>query len=151
MKETAEATEAAQQKAAEMTETAKREAAEMTEAAKQKAAAMTEAAKEKTAALTESAKEKAATAEKQVTDAAKKLSEGTQAVIAPEMVTLEAKNGNITFPHQMHGQMFGCDACHTGETPALLELDMSSGHSLCRGCHEEKGAGPTKCAGCHKK
>jgi predicted CXXCH cytochrome family protein len=47
--------------------------------------------------------------------------------------------------------MFGCDACHTGETPTLLELDMNSGHTLCRGCHEEKGIGPTKCAGCHKK
>ncbi len=92
-----------------------------------------------------------ATAEEQTIDAPQELAEGTDALVAAETVTLEAKNGNVTFSHREHGQMFGCDACHTGETPTLLELDMNSAHKLCRGCHEDQGAGPTKCADCHKK
>jgi hypothetical protein len=24
-------------------------------------------------------------------------------------------------------------------------------HNICKGCHEEKKAGPTKCGECHKK
>ncbi len=69
----------------------------------------------------------------------------------PETVTLEAKNGNITFNHKAHGERAECQTCHAEGTPQKIELDQAMGHKLCRGCHEEQGAGPTKCAECHKK
>lgn len=69
---------------------------------------------------------------------------------AGDMVTLENKKGAVTFNHKAHGEREGCKACHEGE-PAKIELDMKSGHALCKDCHKTKGAGPTACNDCHKK
>ena len=68
---------------------------------------------------------------------------------APESVTLEAKNGNITFNHQAHSQLTDCQTCHGEGTPGAIELGRDRGHELCMGCHKEMGAGPVKCAECH--
>lgn len=70
---------------------------------------------------------------------------------APVTVLYKTKNGDVTFAHQAHGTMLGCPACHGANVPAKIELDMDSAHKLCKGCHQEKGAGPTKCPDCHKK
>lgn len=70
---------------------------------------------------------------------------------APDSVTLEAKNGNVTFSHKGHSEKMECAACHGAGEPAKLELDKDSAHKLCTGCHKEKAAGPTKCGECHKK
>lgn len=70
---------------------------------------------------------------------------------APESVTLEAKNGNVTFNHKAHGARMECSTCHGTGTPAKIELDKDSAHKLCKDCHASKGAGPTKCGECHKK
>ncbi len=71
--------------------------------------------------------------------------------MAADTVTLQAKNGNVSFNHKVHGEKVGCKACHPEATPGKLELDKDSGHKLCKDCHTEKGAGPTKCNECHKK
>jgi predicted CXXCH cytochrome family protein len=69
----------------------------------------------------------------------------------PETVVLEASFGNITFPHRVHAEREGCAACHEQTPPEKIELVQETGHKLCRGCHQERGAGPTKCTDCHKK
>ena len=69
----------------------------------------------------------------------------------PETAVLEASMGNITFPHRAHAEREGCAACHEQTPPQKIELDQETGHKLCLGCHEERGAGPTKCTDCHKK
>ncbi|MFA7536831.1 MAG: cytochrome c3 family protein [Desulfuromonadales bacterium] len=69
---------------------------------------------------------------------------------APDSVTLEAKNGNVTFNHKVHSEAMECSVCHQGE-PGKMELDKNAAHNLCKGCHQDKGAGPTKCGECHKK
>ena len=70
---------------------------------------------------------------------------------AADMVTLSAKNGDVSFNHKVHGEKMECAVCHGEGTPGKVELDKKSAHDLCKGCHADKGAGPTKCGDCHKK
>ncbi len=77
--------------------------------------------------------------------------------------TFEAKNGNITFPHEAHQGIVedcktchhegveagACRTCHTkekGDVPTF----KSAAHKMCKSCHKAQ-AGPTKCSGCHVK
>jgi CubicO group peptidase (beta-lactamase class C family) len=69
----------------------------------------------------------------------------------PETVVLTAKNGNVTFKHAQHAARLECKTCHGAGTPVAINLDRDSAHKPCRGCHEERGAGPVKCAECHVK
>lgn len=69
----------------------------------------------------------------------------------PETVVLTAKNGDVTFYHAKHAARVDCKICHGPGTPVAIDLDRDSAHKLCRGCHEEQGAGPVKCAECHVK
>ncbi len=69
---------------------------------------------------------------------------------APDSVTLEARNGNVTFSHKGHAAMMDCTVCHVADT-FKLEFDRDSGHALCLDCHKEKAAGPTRCGDCHKR
>lgn len=69
----------------------------------------------------------------------------------PETITLENKKGKITVSHKKHSTTFACKQCHGDATPGPMELGQEKGHSLCKGCHQEKGAGPTDCNGCHEK
>ncbi|WP_221252514.1 cytochrome c3 family protein [Desulfuromonas versatilis] len=69
----------------------------------------------------------------------------------PESIVLEAKNGNVTLSHKMHGEQFGCPACHGEAAPGKFAPDKDWAHEVCKGCHQDKGAGPTKCGDCHKK
>jgi hypothetical protein len=68
----------------------------------------------------------------------------------PATITLKAKNGNVTLDHKNHMEMLECKICHEGK-PGKFQLDKEKGHKLCKGCHQEKGMGPTKCNECHKK
>lgn len=71
---------------------------------------------------------------------------------AADMVTLKAKNGDVTFNHKAHGEKVKCDVCHGAGTPGKLSLGgQAKAHKLCQDCHKEKKAGPTKCMECHKK
>jgi hypothetical protein len=91
----------------------------------------------------------------------------------PEIVIInkaQAKKAPVTFPHEEHAEKFGCQTCHHtvkegakpvscfechGKNPDIPDPSMSSTkknpfHIRCRGCHQEKGEGPTKCSECHK-
>jgi hypothetical protein len=70
---------------------------------------------------------------------------------AADTVVLEAKNGNVTFNHKKHSESMECKTCHGEGKPAKIELDKDKAHALCKKCHEDKQAGPTKCGECHKK
>ena len=72
------------------------------------------------------------------------------AAAAPDSVTMEAKNGNVTFNHKAHAAG-DCKSCHGEGTPAKVDLDKAAAHKLCIDCHKAKSAGPTKCGECHKK
>ena len=72
--------------------------------------------------------------------------------VAADMVTVKAKNGDVTFNHKVHGEKTKCDVCHGAGTPGKLKLGgKDPAHKLCMNCHKEKAAGPTKCPDCHKK
>lgn len=71
--------------------------------------------------------------------------------IAADMVTLPAKNGNVTFNHKAHQGKMECKVCHGEGAPAKLALDKDKAHALCKDCHTKGNAGPTKCGECHKK
>lgn len=70
----------------------------------------------------------------------------------PETITLPAKMGTVTFPHKQHQERLkDCKICHEKGPGKIEGLGKDWAHKTCRGCHTEKGAGPTKCADCHKK
>ncbi len=75
----------------------------------------------------------------------------TALAAAPDSVTMNAKNGNVTFDHKKHSASGDCKVCHGEGTPAKLTLDKAAAHKLCIDCHKAKAAGPTKCGECHKK
>jgi len=91
----------------------------------------------------------------------------------PEVIVIDkaqAKKAPVTFPHEEHGEKFECKTCHHIETadvepescfnchgkdpdipdPSVSSTKENPFHILCRGCHQEKGEGPTRCGECHK-
>jgi len=91
----------------------------------------------------------------------------------PEVIVInkaQAKKAPVTFPHEEHSEDIKCQTCHHIETADVEPEscfnchgkdpnipDPSSGsakdnpfHILCKGCHQERGEGPTKCGDCHK-
>jgi len=73
------------------------------------------------------------------------------AVAADSVVVYPAKNGNVTFDHKAHQGRAACKDCHGAGAPAKIAIDKDVAHKLCKGCHADKKAGPTKCGECHKK
>ncbi|WP_242344041.1 cytochrome c3 family protein [Anaeromyxobacter terrae] len=70
----------------------------------------------------------------------------------PETITLEAKNGNITFPHKAHQGKLKCETCHATAAGGKIEgFGKEKAHGTCVECHKKEAKGPTKCAECHKK
>jgi hypothetical protein len=70
---------------------------------------------------------------------------------AADTVVFPAKNGNVTFNHKAHAAKLECKLCHGAGAPAKIAIDKDKAHTLCKGCHADKKAGPTKCGECHKK
>jgi len=92
----------------------------------------------------------------------------------PEVFTIDkaqSKKPPVSFNHREHGDSFDCNVCHHnvekgamdgnscfechGKDPKAPDPSVSSAkenpfHIRCRGCHKEKGEGPTKCNDCHK-
>ncbi len=71
----------------------------------------------------------------------------------PETITLNAKNGNVTFPHAKHQKDLGisCKECH-GDKPGKIEgFSKDKAHALCKECHAKKNPDAAKCGFCHKK
>jgi predicted CXXCH cytochrome family protein len=83
----------------------------------------------------------------------------TVAVVAvaaepPATLTLQAKPGNVTFPHKAHADKLGgkCETCHATAAGGKIEgFGKDKAHGLCIECHKKEAKGPTKCAECHKK
>ncbi|RNC70666.1 MAG: cytochrome C [Desulfuromonadales bacterium] len=74
------------------------------------------------------------------------------AALAADTMSLPAKNGNVEFNHKKHQQLVGdCKACHEKGPGKIEGFGKDWAHKNCKGCHEQKGAGPTKCGECHKK
>ena len=74
------------------------------------------------------------------------------AAMAADVITLPAKNGDITFEHKKHqDRLKDCKLCHEKAPGKIEGLGKDWAHKTCKGCHEEKKAGPTKCGECHKK
>lgn len=76
------------------------------------------------------------------------------------------KKGVVHFEHAKHQASETCGDCHHGEGHSEYKEGMAIGkcvtchegkkvkkafHTNCKGCHKEKGAGPTKCNDCHHK
>lgn len=70
---------------------------------------------------------------------------------AADTVVFPAKPGNVTFNHKAHSSKLECKLCHGAGAPSKIALDKDKAHSLCKGCHTAKKAGPTKCSECHKR
>jgi hypothetical protein len=66
-------------------------------------------------------------------------------------IVYPAKNGNIRFSHKGHSSTLECRACHGDGAPAKILIDKNKAHALCKGCHSDRNAGPTRCGECHKK
>lgn len=74
------------------------------------------------------------------------------AAMAADVITLPAKNGNVTFNHKQHQESLkDCKICHEKGPGKIEGFGKDFAHKTCKGCHEEKKAGPTKCGECHKK
>lgn len=72
--------------------------------------------------------------------------------MAADTITLPAKNGNVSFDHKKHQESLkDCKICHEKAPGKIEGFNKDAAHKLCKGCHEEKKAGPTKCGECHKK
>ncbi|WP_242344042.1 cytochrome c3 family protein [Anaeromyxobacter terrae] len=66
-------------------------------------------------------------------------------------VTLQAKNGNVTFNHKTHAAV-KCETCHATAAGGKIEgFGKDKAHALCVECHKKEAKGPAKCAECHKK
>jgi len=72
-------------------------------------------------------------------------------------ITYPASHGDVVFDHDMHvDELKGesCAPCHRANSPmgkeTLARLDARRAHYFCKGCHRERGRGPTECHGCHK-
>lgn len=62
-----------------------------------------------------------------------------------------ASLGKVAFDHPGHAKRLACTVCHGSEQPRKIALNKDKAHQLCKGCHEQKAAGPTKCNACHMK
>jgi len=72
---------------------------------------------------------------------------------AADDMTFKAKNGTtIPFPHKAHQEALkDCKVCHEKGAGKIEDFGKDWAHKNCKGCHVEKGKGPTKCGECHKK
>jgi hypothetical protein len=66
-------------------------------------------------------------------------------------ITLEAKNGNVSFEHAKHAAV-KCETCHATAAGGKIEgFGKEKAHATCIECHKKETKGPQKCAECHKK
>jgi len=129
------------------------------DAVEQKAEKVTEAVE----SVAETGKEKAAetvtTVEEKAGEAATAVQEKAAEVVAAvtpektsgEGMVIESSYGNVTFNHTKHSETIDCATCHGEGEPGPLTMGKDQAHKVCKGCHMEKAAGPTKCSACHVK
>jgi len=72
--------------------------------------------------------------------------------VAAEVIEFPATMGKVTFNHKKHQEALKeCKLCHEKGPGKIEGFGKDWAHKTCKGCHEEKKAGPTKCNECHKK
>jgi len=151
----AQVAEAVEEKGEAAVTAVEEKAAEATAAVEEKTAEVAQVVEEKTAAAVAQVEEKAAAATAAVSETVQQVKDEAAAVAdsveIPELITLEASYGNITFPHEEHASRLDCTVCHGDAPYADLALTKDTAHPLCRGCHQTQKAGPTGCKDCHKK
>jgi len=78
---------------------------------------------------------------------------GAMADEAQKTMVLPSKTGNVTFEHQKHIELKNsCAPCHASEQGGKIEgFGKEMAHDVCKGCHVQSKAGPTKCSECHHK
>lgn len=69
------------------------------------------------------------------------------------ILTLNLENdfGAVLVPHSQHVEMYSCEVCHPTTPPGKIEKTKKEFHALCRKCHVDEQAGPTKCRDCHQR
>jgi len=141
------------EEAKEALEEAKDVAKAVTEETKEAAAKAVETSKEATKAAVEKTKEATKTVVDATKEATRSVTEDVKAAVSasPKTVTYPASYGQVSFDHQAHAAAFACNSCHSTDPPGKIELGKDKAHQWCKGCHQEKAAGPTQCNGCHKK
>ncbi|PLX96170.1 MAG: hypothetical protein C0620_02870 [Desulfuromonas sp.] len=72
----------------------------------------------------------------------------TTAIISLE---LECDFGPVFLDHRGHVEMMDCHICHPTLPPGKINKNKKEFHALCRKCHADSDAGPTKCNGCHER
>lgn len=71
---------------------------------------------------------------------------------AADTLLLSSKSGNITFNHKRHIDFLReCKNCHEKTPGKIAGFGKDYAHKTCKGCHEVRGAGPTRCGLCHRK
>ncbi len=77
---------------------------------------------------------------------------GLALAAGPDTLTFPAKMGDVTFHHKKHQDTLkDCKICHEKGPGKIEGFGKDWAHKTCKGCHADKGAGPTKCSDCHKK
>lgn len=68
----------------------------------------------------------------------------------------KADRGDVRFNHDLHiaeMKSESCIPCHKTDKPTkentMSRFDQRLAHYFCKGCHREKGRGPTECHECH--
>jgi len=72
-------------------------------------------------------------------------------------ILFKTEKGDVTFNHDQHVKDMkseACIPCHKTNKPtksdSFSRFDARTAHYFCKGCHREKGLGPTECHECHK-
>lgn len=72
--------------------------------------------------------------------------------------TFKSDKGAVIFNHDLHQDIMktdSCIPCHKTKTPTkghtMTRFDQRYAHAFCKGCHKDKGKGPTECHECHKE
>lgn len=74
------------------------------------------------------------------------------AALAADTIVFPSKNGNVTFAHKRHTELLReCRNCHEKAPGKISNFGKDYAHKTCKGCHEVRGAGPTRCNLCHRK
>jgi hypothetical protein len=77
---------------------------------------------------------------------------GAGTLLAADVMTFPAKNGEVQFNHKQHKEAVkNCKTCHTQKPGKIEGFGKDVAHKMCIECHKEKGKGPTTCKDCHKK
>ncbi len=80
----------------------------------------------------------------------------TDPVTKERYFIFKSPKGDVRFNHEQHQARMkaeSCLPCHKTRTPTkghtMTRFDERVAHYFCKGCHREKGRGPTECHECH--